>query len=67
MIATDDKQHARLAGLRIVAEEVGKGQEVPRQSLDPGIADAAFSLWGWKPGNDRSHKDKKKKDNGDNN
>ena len=66
LIATDNKQQARLAGLRIVAEEVGKGQEVPQQSLDPGIADAAFRLWGWKPGNGKPHKDKKKKDNGDN-
>jgi polyphosphate kinase 2 (PPK2 family) len=66
VIATDSKPHARLAGLRIVAEEVGKGQGVPTQSLDPKIAAAAFRLWGWKPGNDKSHRDKKKKDDSDN-
>jgi hypothetical protein len=66
VIASDNKMHARLKGLRIVADMIGKGLEIPEQSLDPGIAQAAFKLWGWKPDERESHtyKDKKKKKNG---
>src|SRR5882724_9793728 len=54
VIASDDKLHARLKGLEIVADEVGKGVERTEQALDPKIAEAAFKLWGWKPGNNRN-------------
>jgi polyphosphate kinase 2 (PPK2 family) len=57
VIASDDKMQARLSGLKIVAEEVGKGVEVTDQKLDPAIAEAAFKLWGWTP--DDGKKDKK--------
>jgi AMP-polyphosphate phosphotransferase len=57
VIASDDKLHARLTGLKIVAEEVGKGVELTEQTLDPAIAEAAFKLWGWTP--DDGKKDKK--------
>jgi polyphosphate kinase 2 (PPK2 family) len=56
VIATDRKPHARLKGLEIVADEVGKGVERTEQALDPKIAEAAFKLWGWKPGNDKNDK-----------
>lgn len=49
VIASDDKLHARLKGLHIVAEELGKRTAVTEQKLDPKIARAAFELWGWKP------------------
>ncbi len=49
VIATDNKMHARLRGLRIIAEAVGKGIDVEHQTLDPAIAQAAFELWGWTP------------------
>jgi polyphosphate kinase 2 (PPK2 family) len=50
VIASDSKQHARLTGLKIVADEVGKGIELTEQPLDPRIVEAAFKLWEWKPG-----------------
>ena len=56
VIASDDKMHARLTGLKIVAEEVGKGVELTVQKLEPEIAEAAFKLWGWKPDNDKQGK-----------
>lgn len=59
VVASDNKMHARLKGLRIIADQVGKGVEHVDQALDPQIADAAFKLWGWKPGhgkkNDKKH------------
>jgi len=56
VIASDIKEHARLKGLRIIDKEVGKGMEVPEQPLDPKIAEAAFKLWGWKPGEKNKNK-----------
>jgi polyphosphate kinase 2 (PPK2 family) len=58
VVASDDKMHARLNGLRIIADQVGKGMEHVDQALDPEIAEAAFKLWGWKPGNNKKN-DKK--------
>jgi polyphosphate kinase 2 (PPK2 family) len=49
IIASDDKKLARLEGLRIVVDELGRGVKLARQELDPEIARAAFKLWGWKP------------------
>ena len=49
VIATDDKQHARLKGLRVVADVIGKGVKIDDPQLDPKIAEAAYKLWGWKP------------------
>ncbi len=59
VIATDDKMHARINGLKIVADEVGRGVEITTQELDPQIAEAAFRLWGWKP-DDKKSADKRK-------
>jgi polyphosphate kinase 2 (PPK2 family) len=49
VIASDDKRHARLTGLKIVVEELSRGVKLTEQELDPEVAAAAFKLWGWKP------------------
>ncbi|TMJ22647.1 MAG: polyphosphate kinase, partial [Alphaproteobacteria bacterium] len=51
VIASDDKRHARLAGLKIIVDELGRGVKSTPQELDPQVAAAAFKLWGWKPKN----------------
>jgi AMP-polyphosphate phosphotransferase len=56
VIASDDKTQARLAGLKIVADQIGKGTELAPQELDPEIAAAADKLWGWKPGKKKNQK-----------
>ncbi|MFZ5781768.1 MAG: polyphosphate kinase 2 family protein [Pseudomonadota bacterium] len=61
VIATDDKLHARLRGLRIIADTVGAGIDVERQTLDPAIARAAFDLWGWTPSKGKSEPKNNKK------
>ena len=48
VIATDSKKHARLTGLKVVAEAIGSGVKITEQELDPRIADAAYKLWGWR-------------------
>lgn len=50
VIASNNKMRARLRGLKIVDDIVGKGLNDLQQPLDPKIADAANKLWGWKPG-----------------
>jgi polyphosphate kinase 2 (PPK2 family) len=52
VIATDDKRHERLAGLKIVVEELSRGVKIAPQELDPEVAAGAFKLWGWKPKKD---------------
>lgn len=59
VIATNDKQLARLEGLRIVVKHVGKGIDIAPLPLDPAIAEAAYELWGWKPGDSPSGEGKK--------
>jgi len=49
VIASDDKNQARLAGLRILVEEIGRGVKITDQELDPKVAEAAFKMWGRKP------------------
>ena len=49
VIASDDKKHARLKGLRILVEEIGRGIEIVEPPLDPALAKAAKDLWGWTP------------------
>lgn len=56
VIATDNKLHARLEGLRIIAEVAGKGIGPTEQPLDPKIVEAAFKLWGWRPGPRKNNK-----------
>jgi polyphosphate kinase 2 (PPK2 family) len=56
VIATDIKEHARLKGLRIIDEQVGKGMKIPDQPLDPKIVEAASKLWGWTPGKKNNNK-----------
>jgi polyphosphate kinase 2 (PPK2 family) len=51
VIASDDKRHARLAGLGILVDELSRGTKITPQELDPAIASAALKLWGWKPKN----------------
>ena len=58
VIATDDKQRARLSGLEIVANQVGKGVDASPLPLDPQIVSAARKLWGWEPG-DSDHGESK--------
>jgi AMP-polyphosphate phosphotransferase len=49
VVASDDKRHARLAGLQILVDELSRGTKITPQELDPEVASAAFKLWGWKP------------------
>lgn len=53
VIASDDKRHARLAGLQIVTQALGDGVKSAPQQLDPQVAAAAFKMWGWKPAQER--------------
>jgi hypothetical protein len=60
VIATDDKNRARLEGLGVIADQLGRGLKLEDRQLDPAIAEAAYKLWGWKPGhkkNDKKHHD----------
>jgi polyphosphate kinase 2 (PPK2 family) len=61
VIATDNKKHARLAGLGIIVEELGRGTELTEHELDPEIAEAAHKMWGWKLGKADDDKGDKKK------
>ena len=63
VIASDNKMLARLRGLKILTDVIGKGMDIPAQRLDPKIEEAAFALWGWRLAEER-HK-KKDKDAGD--
>jgi polyphosphate kinase 2 (PPK2 family) len=66
VIASDNKMRARLAGLKILSDVIGKGMDIPEQTLDPKIEDAALKLWGWQLENDKQHKKKNKdKDGGE--
>ena len=56
VIASDNKMRARLKGLKIVDDIVGKGIDKLEQPLDPKIAEAANKLWGWKPGEKKKNK-----------
>ncbi len=58
VIASDDKMHARLAGLRTLVDEIGKGATHVDEPLDPKIFEAAYKLWGWEPGAKKSSKTK---------
>ncbi len=49
VIASDHKKHARLAGLKVIVDELSRGVKVSEPKLDPAVAEAAFKLWGWKP------------------
>jgi len=49
VIASDDKRHARLTGLKILADVLGRGVNLTEQELDPEVERAAHKLWGWKP------------------
>jgi polyphosphate kinase 2 (PPK2 family) len=49
VIASDDKRHARLTGLQIIADTLGRGVKLTEQELDPEVARAAHQLWGWTP------------------
>jgi polyphosphate kinase 2 (PPK2 family) len=49
VIASDNKKHARLAGLKAIVDDLSRGVKVTEQKLDPAVADAAFKMWGWKP------------------
>ena len=50
VIASDDKKHARLAGLKVIVKELSRGVKVTEQTLDPAVVEAAEKLWNWKPG-----------------
>lgn len=60
VIATDNKMHARLKGLGIVADALGRGVEIAEHELDPAIAKAAFDTWGWQPGEGKGKKSSRK-------
>ena len=59
VIATDNKKQARLAALEVVVEMLGQGVKIVEQELDPRVVDAAYKLWGWKPGHKKDGGDKK--------
>ena len=65
VIASDNKMRARLKGLQILTDVIGKGMEIPEQTLDPEIEQASRSLWGWKLSSGKTGK-AKQKDDGDN-
>ena len=50
VIASDDKKHARLAGLKVIVKELSHGVKVTEQTLDPAVGEAAEKLGDWKPG-----------------
>lgn len=56
VIASDNKMHARLIGLRTLVDEIGKGVDHADQPLDPKVFEAAFKLWGWKPDDKKNNK-----------
>ena len=58
VIATDVKEQARLKGLKIIDEQIGKGLEIPQQPLDPAIVEAASKMWGWKPADKKDNNKK---------
>lgn len=64
VIASDDKMHARLKGLGIIVDALGRGVELSEHTLDPKVAEAAFEAWGWKP-DDNVKERKNGKKNGD--
>ena len=43
VIASDDKRHARLRGLKIIVEEIGRGAKIIAQELDPAVAEPPSS------------------------
>ena len=51
VIASDNKEHARLRGLKIIVEALGRGVTLTEPALDPAVAAAAFKMWGWTPEN----------------
>jgi AMP-polyphosphate phosphotransferase len=59
VIASDDKQQARLAGLDVIVDSIGQGVKITESTLDPRIAEAAFKLWGWRPPGKKKTGDKK--------
>ncbi|MDI1287202.1 MAG: polyphosphate kinase [Reyranella sp.] len=69
VIATDNKKHARLEGLKIIVDALGRGMTLSEPTLDPVVAEAAFKMWGWTPESakeDEKDNDKKNgKKNGD--
>ena len=56
VIAGDDKKRARLEGLGVIADQLGRGLKLEEHRLDPAIAKAAYNLWGWKPGDKKPAK-----------
>lgn len=60
VIASDNKMHARLKALEVVADVLGRGVKLTEHELDPAIAEAAYKAWGWRLGDE----EKKQKKNG---
>ena len=49
VVASDEKMHARLEGLKIIADRLGEGVKIESRALDPRILEAAYETWGWRP------------------
>lgn len=64
VIATDNKKHARLEGLKIIVETLGRGMTLTEPTLDPVVAEAAFKMWGWTPESGKDDKKDNDKNNG---
>lgn len=51
VIATDDKQRARIEALQVVTKILGRGIGDSLPPLDPKVIAAAKKMWGWQPEN----------------
>ena len=47
-------------GLKLIADEIGRGVKITDQPLHADIAEAAFKMWGWKPNGDKKNHGHKK-------
>jgi polyphosphate kinase 2 (PPK2 family) len=62
VIASDNKMRGRLKALKILTDVIGKGMDIPEQTLDPEIEKAAQKLWGWSLPRGKNGKGKHKDD-----
>jgi polyphosphate kinase 2 (PPK2 family) len=49
VIASDDKQQARVEALKVVVKILGRDVDRDLPPLDPKVIEAARKMWGWKP------------------
>lgn len=49
VIASDDKQRARIEAFKVLTRVLGQGVGTELPPLDPKVVEAARKMWGWKP------------------